>query len=169
MLQRIVPIIAADPPTGIVIDSTGADHLHGGEAAMLATLVEKLEIEFVRPGTGLMNLGGGSKPRIQRIPALDTHFRGALQRAHAKLASIFGARQRRQMKSIGWPWDRSDLERRTLPRLSRAISRKPTTSTISPYAAYVQCPFRWRESRRQYRRLQPETKYGCARHTRQER
>ncbi len=42
MLQRFAPIVAADPPDGIVIDSTGADHLHGGEAAMLATLVEKL-------------------------------------------------------------------------------------------------------------------------------
>jgi protein ImuB len=42
MLQRFAPIIAADAPDGIVIDSTGADYLHGGEAAMLATLVEKL-------------------------------------------------------------------------------------------------------------------------------
>jgi protein ImuB len=42
MLQRFAPIVAADPPDGIVIDSTGADHLHGGEAAMLATLVDKL-------------------------------------------------------------------------------------------------------------------------------
>ena len=42
MLQRFAPIVAADPPDGIVIDSTGADHLHGGEAAMLAILVEKL-------------------------------------------------------------------------------------------------------------------------------
>jgi protein ImuB len=36
MLQRFAPIVAADPPDGIVIDSTGADHLHGGEAATLA-------------------------------------------------------------------------------------------------------------------------------------
>jgi protein ImuB len=42
MLQRFAPIVAADPPAGIVIDSTGADHLHGGEAATLAILVEKL-------------------------------------------------------------------------------------------------------------------------------
>src|SRR4051794_7730309 len=42
MLQRFAPIVAADPPDGIVMDSTGADHLHGGKAAMLATLVEKL-------------------------------------------------------------------------------------------------------------------------------
>src|ERR1700728_4745956 len=36
MLQRFAPIVAADPPDGIVIDSTGADHLHRGEAATLA-------------------------------------------------------------------------------------------------------------------------------------
>ena len=30
---------AADPPDGIVINSTGADHLHGGEQSMLDTLV----------------------------------------------------------------------------------------------------------------------------------
>jgi hypothetical protein len=42
MLQRFAPIVAADPPNGIVIDSTGADHLHGGEAATLAILVDKL-------------------------------------------------------------------------------------------------------------------------------
>lgn len=42
MLQRFAPIVAPDPPDGIVIGSTGADHLHGGEAAMLATLVDRL-------------------------------------------------------------------------------------------------------------------------------
>ena len=42
MLQRFAPIVAPDAPDGIVIDSTGADHLHGGEAAMLATLIDKL-------------------------------------------------------------------------------------------------------------------------------
>jgi len=42
MLQRFAPIVAPDPPDGIVIDSTGADHLHGGEAVMLATLIDKL-------------------------------------------------------------------------------------------------------------------------------
>jgi len=42
MLQRFAPIVAPDAPDGIVIDTTGADHLHGGEAAMLATLIDKL-------------------------------------------------------------------------------------------------------------------------------
>lgn len=41
-LRRYAPIAAADPPDGIVIDTTGADHLHGGEAAMLTEMVERL-------------------------------------------------------------------------------------------------------------------------------
>lgn len=40
-LQRISPVVMADPPDGLVIDTTGADHLHGGETAMLAMLVER--------------------------------------------------------------------------------------------------------------------------------
>jgi protein ImuB len=42
MLRHFAPIIAADAPNGIVIDSTGADHLHGDETAMLATMIERL-------------------------------------------------------------------------------------------------------------------------------
>ena len=44
VLQRIAPIVAVDPPDGIVIDSTGADHLHGGEAAMLEAIGEFAEL-----------------------------------------------------------------------------------------------------------------------------
>jgi protein ImuB len=42
MLQRYAPIVATDPPNGIVIDCTGADHLHGGENAMLSDIVTRL-------------------------------------------------------------------------------------------------------------------------------
>ncbi|MGO4834337.1 DNA polymerase Y family protein, partial [Rhizobiaceae sp. 2RAB30] len=35
VLQRLAPIVAMDAPDGIVLDTTGADHLHGGEQAML--------------------------------------------------------------------------------------------------------------------------------------
>ena len=41
-LRRYAPIVAADPPDGLVIDTTGADHLHGGESAMLVDLVDRL-------------------------------------------------------------------------------------------------------------------------------
>ncbi|RWN25262.1 DUF6504 family protein [Mesorhizobium sp.] len=41
-LRRYAPIVAADPPDGLVIDTTGADHLHGGEQAMLTDMIERL-------------------------------------------------------------------------------------------------------------------------------
>lgn len=41
-LQRYSPVVAADPPDGLVIDTTGADHLHGGEGAMLSAMVAQL-------------------------------------------------------------------------------------------------------------------------------
>jgi protein ImuB len=41
-LQRYAPIAAADPPDGLVIDVTGAAHLHGGEDVMLADMIERL-------------------------------------------------------------------------------------------------------------------------------
>ena len=41
-LQHYAPIVAPDPPDGLVIDTTGADHLHGGEGPMLAGLVNRL-------------------------------------------------------------------------------------------------------------------------------
>jgi protein ImuB len=39
---RYAPIVAADPPDGLIIDTTGADHLHGGEEPMLEGLVSRM-------------------------------------------------------------------------------------------------------------------------------
>jgi protein ImuB len=39
---RYAPLTAPDPPDGIWIDATGATHLAGGEAALLAELVDRL-------------------------------------------------------------------------------------------------------------------------------
>jgi protein ImuB len=41
-LRRYAPIAAADPPDGLVIDTSGADHLHGGEDAMLKSMIDRL-------------------------------------------------------------------------------------------------------------------------------
>jgi protein ImuB len=60
MLQRVAPIVAADPPDGIVIDSTGADHLHGGEAATLAILVEKLASVGLRARAAIADSWGAA-------------------------------------------------------------------------------------------------------------
>jgi len=40
-LQRYARIVAADPPDGLVIDTTGATHQHGGEDAMVKAMVER--------------------------------------------------------------------------------------------------------------------------------
>ena len=51
----------ADPPDGLVIDTTGADHLHGGEEAMLGDLVERLAAVGHRgPGRRGRQLGRGA-------------------------------------------------------------------------------------------------------------
>ncbi|WEX12390.1 DUF6504 family protein [Chelativorans sp. AA-79] len=39
---RYAPIVSPDPPDGLIIDTSGADHLHGGEEAMLANLVSRM-------------------------------------------------------------------------------------------------------------------------------
>jgi protein ImuB len=41
-LRRYSPIVAADPPDGLVIDATGAAHLYCGEDAMLADIMGRL-------------------------------------------------------------------------------------------------------------------------------
>src|ERR1700732_2337632 len=41
-LRHYAPIVATDPPDGLVIDTTGAAHLHGGEDAMLNGVVDQL-------------------------------------------------------------------------------------------------------------------------------
>jgi protein ImuB len=41
-LRLYAPVVSADPPDGLVIDTTGADHLHGGEEAMVKSMVDRL-------------------------------------------------------------------------------------------------------------------------------
>lgn len=40
-LRRYAPIVAADPPDGLIIDATGATHRHGGDEGFLADLIDK--------------------------------------------------------------------------------------------------------------------------------
>ncbi|WP_090600381.1 Y-family DNA polymerase [Pelagibacterium luteolum] len=60
MLQRVSPIVALDPPDGLVIDSTGADHLHGGEAALLETLLGRLTMSGVTARAAIADTWGAA-------------------------------------------------------------------------------------------------------------
>lgn len=59
-LQRISPVVAADPPDGLVIDTTGADHLHGGEAMMLQAIVQKFAISGVEARAAVADTWGAA-------------------------------------------------------------------------------------------------------------
>lgn len=59
-LLRFAPIVAPDPSDGIVIDSTGADHLHGGETAMLDGLIGRLAMSGVTARAAIADSWGAA-------------------------------------------------------------------------------------------------------------
>lgn len=54
------PVVAADAPDGLVIDTTGADHLHGGELALCMTLIENLNAMGVSAQIGMADSWGAA-------------------------------------------------------------------------------------------------------------
>ncbi len=60
ILQRIAPIVAVDPPDGIVIDATGTAHLHGGEAALLETLIGRLTLSGLTARAAIADTWGAA-------------------------------------------------------------------------------------------------------------
>ena len=59
-LQRYSPMVAADPPDGLVIDATGAAHLHGGEAAMVEEMVARLAASGIAGRAALADSWGAA-------------------------------------------------------------------------------------------------------------
>ena len=71
-LKLYAPIVAADPPAGLVIDASGAAHLFGGEDALLADMVARLASRrFRRPRRHGRHLGRGPCPGAVRQSASD--------------------------------------------------------------------------------------------------
>jgi protein ImuB len=68
VLQRVSPIVAVDPPDGIVIDSTGADHLHGSEAEMLDTLIGRLVMSGVTARAAIADSWGAAHALARHGP-----------------------------------------------------------------------------------------------------
>ncbi len=58
--QRVAPMVAPDPPAGIVIDTTGADHLHGGEGDMLEAIVGRLAMSGVEAKAAIADSWGAA-------------------------------------------------------------------------------------------------------------
>jgi hypothetical protein len=92
-LQRFSPIVAADAPDGIVIDAAGADHLHGGEAALLAMLVEKLAGVGLRARAAIADTWGAAHA-LARFDARPSPCRSrGTQRATSSIC---------QLQRCGW-------------------------------------------------------------------
>ncbi|GBQ47688.1 Y-family DNA polymerase [Komagataeibacter europaeus] len=77
--HRIAPIVAPDPPDGIVLDTTGADHLHGGEAAMLENMVTRLKEAGITARAAIADTWGAAhalarygRGRITLVPPGET-------------------------------------------------------------------------------------------------
>jgi protein ImuB len=59
-MLRFAPVVSSDAPDGIVIDSTGADHLHGGEEAMLDGLLGRLMMSGVTARAAIADSWGAA-------------------------------------------------------------------------------------------------------------
>jgi protein ImuB len=57
---RYSPIVAADDPDGLVIDATGASHLHGGEDAMVADAISRLEAVGINARAAMADTWGAA-------------------------------------------------------------------------------------------------------------
>ncbi|KRE13858.1 nucleotidyltransferase [Bosea sp. Root381] len=69
LLGRIAPVVATDPPDGIVIDTTGADHLHGGEAAMLEGIVGRLALSGIAARAAIAETWGAAHALARHVAA----------------------------------------------------------------------------------------------------
>ncbi|ESQ75009.1 DNA polymerase Y family protein [Asticcacaulis sp. AC402] len=59
-LQTYSPVVAADPPNGLILDITGAAHLHGGEAALLDALIRKLSEKEIEACAAIADTWGAA-------------------------------------------------------------------------------------------------------------
>ena len=57
---RVSPIVAPDVPDGLILDTAGADHLLGGEAALMKTLLEKLREAGITARAAIANTWGAA-------------------------------------------------------------------------------------------------------------
>lgn len=59
-LRTYSPIVAADPPDGVVLDVTGAAHLHGGEGALLEGLIRAMTAEGIEARAAMADTWGAA-------------------------------------------------------------------------------------------------------------
>jgi len=69
---RYSPVVAADDPDGLIIDASGASHLHGGEDAMVADMITRLDAVGITARVAIADTRGAAHglARFAARPAL---------------------------------------------------------------------------------------------------
>lgn len=68
-LHRYSPLVAADAPDGLVLDTTGADHLHAGEQIMLAGMLTALQKAGIAARAAVAGTWGAAHALARFTPA----------------------------------------------------------------------------------------------------
>ena len=134
LLQRVAPIVAVDPPDGIALDSTGTEHLHGGEPAMLDALIGRLVLSGVAARAAIADSLGAAhalarhaaQPTWIAPPGHDTSVLTALPLAALRLPAPMVA----DLRVLGFArigdllaQPRAPLTRRFGPELGRRLDQ----------------------------------------------
>ena len=67
-LRTYSPLVAADPPDGVVMEISGAAHLHGGEAALLEGLIRALADKGIEARAAVADSWGAAHALARFIP-----------------------------------------------------------------------------------------------------
>ena len=112
-LRRYAPAVAADPPDGLVLDVTGAAHLHGGETALLDDLLQRLGAAGLAARAALAPTWGAAH---------------ALARWGGAATVIVGREEGRQGGPKGWD-DGPEREGQAMPQaLAEALAPLPVAA-----------------------------------------
>ena len=140
LLQRVAPIVAVDPPDGIVLDSTGTEHLHGGEPAMLEALLGRLVLSGIAARAAIADSLGAThalarhaaRPTWIAPPGHDTAVLTALPLEALRLPAQMAA----DLRVLGFArigdllaQPRAPLTRRFGPELGRRLDQ--TTGVLA--------------------------------------
>jgi protein ImuB len=133
-LRRYSPIVAVDAPDGIVLDTTGADHRHGGEELMLTQLVERFSVSGTGARAAVADSWGAAHAiaRFGRTPiTIIQPGETGRQLAHFPIASLrLPTGMAEQLKVLGFDTigelaaqPRAPLALRFGPELSRRLDQ----------------------------------------------
>lgn len=98
-LRIYAPIVAADPPDGLVLDTAGADHLHGNETLMLSGMVNRLHAAGFAARAAIADSWG----RPMRLPGLAVGRSASYRRAGSGRRSAGCLWRRSGWRSVSFP------------------------------------------------------------------